>query len=186
MAETYQEVFAVYANSEPNKCRQLSSTFDDDYMWCMRSELPVTKTLTITLEPDLKKNKRGKRNRHQLKNEHKFFNEQPPENARAYRQLCAGDSGSGYFMSSQTNLETNDINDLKYTLTSITTTNVKEEFTDKNGNIHEVPCGAHTYHRKTGKYLEFAQYSQSLANPVISNWVKRKASICKASYCTIL
>ena len=138
---------------------------------CMKSVSPKTKILKVKLDGE------GKLS------DPEFLGEEQPRDVWGYRQPCSGESGAGFFIA---NGESRESIGFKYILAALHTTAAREEFEDENGETHEVPCGSYTWNRKKNRYIQYTQYSQSLASPKIANWVKARAGLCKSSLCTLL
>ena len=100
----------------------------------------------------------------------------PPKWIDTYTQNCKGDSGSGQFISNNKQLP-EDVMEFRYILVAIHESSTKDLFKDKNGKLHNVPCGAYTYSRKTKKYLKSIGVSISTTWAKHLNWIKQKSNI---------
>ena len=127
----------------------------------MKSELPTTNTITV--------NPNNMANYLSVKLD-------APTWINSYIAACSGDSGSGQFISNNKKLP-EDVIDFRYILVALFTSGVEDKFRDKNGKLHEVPCGSYTYHRKTKKYLDTNGISESTTWPKNLNWIKQKSNI---------
>ena len=149
------------AESPAMKTSCSTNTFYPEYQYCMKSELPTTNTITV--------------NPNNLEN-YLYVKLDPPKWIDTYTQNCKGDSGSGQFISNNKQLP-EDVMEFRYILVAIHESSTKDLFKDKNGKLHNVPCGAYTYSRKTKKYLKSIGVSISTTWAKHLNWIKQKSNI---------
>ena len=144
----------------------MGQDFDPQYMYCMKSILPRTRTINFTPTTNGMEN----------------YNsgwDPVPELVTSYMQSCAGDYGSGQFISNNVHdyMDPPTEEKLRYLLAGIYTMHKSDFFKDDNGNKYNVPCGSYAYDRKTKKYMESVSVSISTTNPKILNWIKGKSMI---------
>ena len=142
-------------------------TWDPSYMICMNSKLPKTKIVTY-------KQKSGSPDWANPQ----FDHHNAPSEIESYRVPCPGDSGSGQIFSTQyTDLQTR-VEHKKFVLSAVLTTKGKDPFYVKKFFFREksyrLPCGAYTYSKKHGKYIQEMSISQKTTFPEIFNWIKRQ------------
>ena len=142
-------------------------TWDPSYMICMNSKLPTTKIVTY-------KQKSGSPDWANPQ----FAHHDGPSEIESYRVPCKGDSGSGQMFSTQyTDLQTR-VKHKKFVLSAVLTRAGSDHFYAKKfffgEKSYRLPCGAYTYSKKHGNYIQQMSISQSTTFPEIFNWIKRQ------------
>ena len=147
-------------------------------MYCMEYQLPITKT--ITFEPDICVDYVDERDMVYTAN-----NENPPVWAHSYMKACAGDSGSGQFITNGYEIKPEHFDNLRCVLTAVHTSRSSDKFQDDLGEKRSVPCGTYSYNAEESKksgfqkkiYIESQDVSQRTTNSDTLNWIKTKANI---------
>ena len=133
-------------------------------MLLMESELPITNTVSFKQDQDTKETDW---------NTPIVGKEEPrkylPYNIFGYRVPCHTDSGSGqiiYANAGAWKIEP------RHVIAALQTKAYHETFSDSNGELVEMPCGAYSYDDTNNKVLENNPVSQSLSYPYIFDWIK--------------
>ena len=133
-------------------------------MLLMESELPITNTVSFKQDQDTKETDW---------NTPIVGKEEPrkylPYNIFGYRVPCRTDSGSGQIISA--NAGTWKI-EPRHVIAALQTKAYHETFSDSNGELVEMPCGAYSINVPYYKILETVHFSESLSWPDIFDWIK--------------
>ena len=157
---------------EPSFCN-LNGNWDPRYMLCLKSEFPITKTVTFNRKKttlgtpiDWKKPL--------------FVNyDNTRSSMNGYRVPCSGDSGSGQVV--LTSINKNSKKQFRYVLAAIYDATISDDFTDDDGTEYGIPCGSYTRDDRTKKVLHSAATAQSTSWPDIFAWIKDMADIKQSS-----
>ena len=163
----YQEWKWKVNKDTTNRCSR-TRDWDASYKLCMSSKLPKTKFVRYRKKsgsiPDWANPE--------------FFQYNAPSQIESYRISCEGDSGSGQIFATQYTDRQTRVEHKKFVLSAVLTKGVYDNFYVKKFPFREksyrLPCGAYTYSKKHGKYIQEMSISQKTTFPEIFNWIKRQ------------
>ena len=174
----HQKEWKSTVNSETNNFCSKNKNWDPQYMICLKSELPQTRTVTF------KRKKKMKRNpidwtKPFFENDNNSGKIGKIGKINGYRVPCSEDSGSGQVV--LTSINPNSVEDFKYVLAAVYSATTSSGFIDNDGKRYLVPCGSFAYDSKENKFLKAEESAQITSWPDIFNWIKDMAGIEKPS-----
>ena len=157
-----------------NVCNR-NPIWDPNYMLCMKSILPETKSVTY----ERKSRCCGNFGKKPIDWKDPFFFQEDNSNGpKGYRVPCRGDSGSGQVVS--ISIDPKLPKSFKYVLASIYTGTMQDN-ANVNGINMDMPCGAlaliYDFNSNRVDTLESQALAQSTSWPKILDWIKNKAKI---------
>ena len=130
--------------------------WDSNYMLLMKSQLPITNTVSFIRD----------RNTNKIDWTSPVNGlEYPPENILGYRVGCSGDSGSGQVFSTY-------VNEPRFVIAAVLKGGFSDKVRDTEGNVVNMPCGAYTIDDPNYNILETVHHSQKISWPEIFDWIK--------------
>ena len=142
-------------------------------MFCLKSQFPITKTVTFKREKTTVGNP--------IKWKKPLFvnYDNTRSSMNGYRVPCSGDSGSGQVV--LTSVNKNSKKQFRYVLAAVYDATISDDFTDDDGTQYDIPCGSYTRDDTTNEFLKSAATAQSTSWPDIFAWIKRMADIEQSS-----